>query len=229
MNAVLKRLRACIYVFKGVTGMSNLSRGVMLEGISCAGKTSTMYALKRFFATDTELERNVIMLGEHYTQVLNSIQGEYKNHEHAQHTEMLFRRVEMIEQLHGWACSLGDFRRTSRGLFTVFERGLINHTSHYEDYDSPQTRELARRFAQLGIEAILLIISDELFEKRIRQRDGQMNASHGDAYYREQAEKAKKHQDHMLRAAQKTDMPCRIICTDAMDWDEYARMIAYNQ
>lgn len=53
----------------------------MLEGISCAGKTSVMYALKRLFAADLTLERNIVMLGEHYTQVLNSIGGEFRYHD----------------------------------------------------------------------------------------------------------------------------------------------------
>ena len=197
----------------------------MLEGISCAGKTSTMYAIKRLFATDLNLERNIIMLGEHYTQVLNSINGELKNHEHIEHTEMLFKRVEMIEQLYEWACHLGDFRRSSRGLYTVLERGLINHTAYYEDYDTKQIKELVRRFKALEVEAIVLIISDEHLEKRIRQRDELMKISNTSSFYREQAEKAKKYQDNMLSATNKTNLPFRIICTDAMDWDEYARVI----
>ena len=76
--------------------MPNLSRGIMLEGISCAGKTSVMYALKRLFAADLTLERNIVMLGEHYTQVLNSIGGEFRYHDRQEHTDMLFGRVGMI-------------------------------------------------------------------------------------------------------------------------------------
>lgn len=56
--------------------MNNLSRGIILEGISCAGKTSTMYAIKKLFANDLNLERNIFMLGEHYTQILNKVNGE---------------------------------------------------------------------------------------------------------------------------------------------------------
>ena len=111
--------------------MPNLSRGIMLEGISCAGKTSVMYALKRLFAADLTLERNIVMLGEHYTQVLNSIGGEFRYHDRQEHTDMLFGRVGMIEQLYEWACCLGEYRRASRGLYTVFERGLVNHVGFF--------------------------------------------------------------------------------------------------
>jgi hypothetical protein len=208
--------------------MSNLSRGIMLEGISCAGKTSTMYAIKRLFATDLKLERNIIMLGEHYTQVLNSINREHKNHEHIEHIEMLYKRVEMIEQLHEWACYLGDFSRTSRGLYTVFERGLINHIACFEDSGDFKIKELVEQFACLGIEAIILFMSDEFLEKRIRLRHEQMKITYDDAYYKEQSEKAKKDQDNIFSAVHNAGLPFRMICTDSMNWDEYAQKIVYD-
>ena len=55
-----------------------------------------------------------------------------------------------------------------------------------------------------------------------------MNASNTDSYYKEQAEKAKKYQDGMILATQKTNLPYRIICTDALNWDEYAQIIVYG-
>lgn len=205
--------------------MTNLTRGVMLEGISCAGKTSTMYAMKRLFASDLGLERNVVMLGEHYTQVLNSIHGELKNHDQTEHTNMLLQRAGMIEQLHQWALSLGDFRRTSRGLYTVFERGFINHIAFYKDYDSPVIIDLAERFSLLGIESVLLIISDEQLESRIRLRDKQMKVENTQKYYDEQVKKAKVIQDNMIESTKKTALQSRIIITDTMNWDEYAKII----
>ncbi len=207
----------------------DLSRGIMLEGVSCSGKTSTMYALKRLFATDLTLERNIIMLGEHYSQVLNSVNGELRNHEYSEHTEMLFKRVEMLEQLHEWACYLGGYNRTSRGLYTVFERGLLNHTAFYKDYKSPQIKELERRFAKLGIKEILLVVSDGLIEERVRLRSEQLKEQRSEAYFRELAENHKKQQNSMLASAEKMSLPCRIICTDSMEWDKYARMIICNK
>ena len=205
--------------------MPNLSRGIMLEGVSCAGKTSTMYAIKRLFASDLSLERNIVMLGEHYTQVLNSINGELKNHDQREHLEMLFCRVRMVEQLYEWACSLGDFRRTSRGLFTVFERGLVNHVAHYQDFCSPEIIELGERFAKLEIEAILLVVSDELMERRIKLREEEMKVPNTESHRRELTEQFKKQQDNLLTAIKKVNMPSRIICTDSMDWDGYAKAI----
>jgi hypothetical protein len=205
--------------------MPNLSRGIMLEGTSCAGKTSTMYAIKRLFASDLSLERNIIMLGEHYTQVLNSINGELKYHEQREHTEMLFNRVSMLEQLYDWACLLGDFRRTSRGLYTVFERGLINHIAYYQDFASPEIIELGERFAKLGIGAVLLVVPGGHMEERVKLREEEMKVHHSESHRRELAEQLEKQQDNLLAAIKKTNMPSRIIYTDSMDWDGYAKSI----
>ena len=71
---------------------------------------------EKTFAADLTLERNIVMLGEHYTQVLNSIGGEFRYHDRQEHTDMLFGRVGMIEQLYEWAYCLGEYRRASRGL-----------------------------------------------------------------------------------------------------------------
>ena len=49
-------------------------------------------------------------------------------------------------------------------------------SAHYfEDYHSPHINDLAKRFSILGIEAILLTISEDMMEKRIRQRVNQIN------------------------------------------------------
>ena len=205
--------------------MPNLSRGVMLEGVSCAGKTSTMYAIKRLFASDLNLERNIVMLGEHYTQPLNFINGELKNHDKNEHIEMFLQRASMIEQLYQWACSLGDFRRASRGLYTVFERGLINHIACYKDYDDPRIIELGYRFKALGFEEIALIISNDNIDNRYRLRAEQMHVNYSGSEYKSQAEQAKSMQAGMFEAMTKTSIPFRVVCTDTMSWDEYASII----
>ena len=205
--------------------MSELSRGIMLEGISCAGKTSTIYEIKKLFATDTNLERNIIMLGEHYTQVLNSIDGELRYHARNEHVEMLVERVNMIEGLHKWACKLGSYNRRSRGLYTVFERGLLNHLAYYKDYDDPVIIDIVRKFALLGIEAVVLIMSDSKFLERSKLRCKQMNESKPERYHTEYAEQAKIQQDAILTAASKSNLNYKIICTDRMEWTKYAKDI----
>ena len=208
--------------------MIELSRGIMLEGVSCAGKTSTMYEIKKLFATNANLERNIVMLGEHYTQVLNSINGELRHHSHDEHIEMLLERVSMIEGLHKWANKLGSYNRRSRGLYTVFERGLLNHLAYYEDYNNPAIIEIGERFAILDIEAIVLVISDAKFVERSKLRCEQMKESKSERYHTEYAEQAKRQQESLLMAAYKSNLAYRIICTDLMKWEEYAKEIVMS-
>lgn len=205
--------------------MTTLSRGVMLEGTSCAGKTSTIYALKRRFAADMTLERSIVMLGEHYTQALNQIHGQLRYHDRQEHAAMLSDRADMLEQLHGWACSLGEHSRRSRGLYTVLERGLINHIAHYQDADDPQIASLGERFARLGIEAVLLVVSPGRIRERVRLRQIQLRADASPARLDELAEAFARSQESMLAALGQTALPGRVICTDDMDWDAYAQQI----
>lgn len=48
-------------------------RGVILEGYSNAGKTSLLKAIKQSQALDESTELNVVILGEHYSQILNNV------------------------------------------------------------------------------------------------------------------------------------------------------------
>lgn len=52
------------------------TKGIMLEGISCAGKTTIFKALKKLHAEDPDSEISIIALGEHYSQVLNRVNNE---------------------------------------------------------------------------------------------------------------------------------------------------------
>ncbi|MGI6200742.1 MAG: hypothetical protein ACOYJA_08245 [Christensenellales bacterium] len=205
--------------------MATLSRGIMLEGASCAGKTSTIYALKRRFAADESLERSIVMLGEHYTQALNRIRGQLRYHDREEHLAMLCDRAAMLEQLNAWAQSLGEHSRRSRGLYTVLERALINHIAHYQDGSDPRVVALSERFASLGIEAVLLVVSPERMAERVQLRQTQLHADASPARLRQLTEAFARSQESLLAALERTPLPGRVICTDEMDWDAYARQM----
>lgn len=56
-----------------------LTRGIILEGYSNAGKTSVLNWLKQIQAIDYYAERSVVILSEHYTQVLHRVNGEIRS------------------------------------------------------------------------------------------------------------------------------------------------------
>lgn len=58
-------------------------RGIILEGYSNAGKTSLLRALKQYQATDDASELSVVILGEHYTQILNNVHLKMISNRHA--------------------------------------------------------------------------------------------------------------------------------------------------
>lgn len=201
------------------------TRGVMLEGISCAGKTSTMLSIKRIHANDFESERSIIVLGEHYTQILNSVNGRFVRMSRDEHSRLLLERLKMLEQLNNWACSLGDFRRRSRGLFAVFERFYLNHLAAFDDYDTSEMQEAEALCSAVGMKAVLLVISDDNLENRMKMRDQQMNVSRLPEFYHEKITESKKEQDSYLRVAKLTKIPTLILNTDSMEWDVYANKI----
>jgi len=79
------------------------SRGIILEGYSNAGKTSLLRAIKQYQAQDELGESSAIILGEHYSQVLNNVRGQSVRLSREQHLELLGTRVEMLGQLNEWA------------------------------------------------------------------------------------------------------------------------------
>jgi len=184
-----------------------------------------MYALKRRFASDLQLERNTVMLGEHYNQVLNSINGTLVQHSKTEHLTLMQQRVEMIEQLHKWVCDLGEFRRSSRGLYTVLERGLLNHVACFEDWDDPRIVELCDRLTNLGIEEILLAISPELISERWRLRYTRMNVMFSEHEISDLTAETLRQQERMFMVIKRLPLPYRVLNTDAMDWDAYATEI----
>jgi hypothetical protein len=74
-------------------------RGVILEGYSNAGKTSLLRAIKQYQSQDESAERNIVILGEHYSQILNNNHGEYVSLTRKEHIKLLRERVEMLKKL----------------------------------------------------------------------------------------------------------------------------------
>lgn len=201
------------------------TRGVMLEGISCAGKTSTMLSIRRMQANDFESERSTIVLGEHYTQILNSVNGRFVRMSRDEHGRLLLERLKMLEQLNDWACSLGEFRRRSRGLFAIFERFYLNHLAAFDDYETAEMQEIEALCNAVGLKVVLLVLSDGNLEERMKRRDRQMKVSRLPEFYQGKVLESKKEQDRYLRAAEHIRIPTLIVNTDAMDWDAYAKTV----
>ena len=189
-------------------------RGIILEGYSNAGKTSLLKAIKQYQAQDETSELCVVILGEHYSQILNNVHGKSVRLSREQHIELLKNRVDMIKQLNDWSTFLGPGKRQSRGLFFIFERFHLNHRVAFSDSHDIEITELERQLYELGAKCILLTISNDNVEERIKSRNPE-------DWIKELIET----QNSLRIQAAKSVVPTNEINTDNKDWNEYARLI----
>ncbi|MCP3809917.1 hypothetical protein NLX78_22000 [Paenibacillus sp. Lou8.1] len=73
-------------------------RGVIIEGLSTAGKTSVFSAIKRLHSQTHNAEKTIIAISEHFSQVLHSCHGILRLMEKDEHVQLLNRHVDYIEQ-----------------------------------------------------------------------------------------------------------------------------------
>ncbi|MEK3912783.1 hypothetical protein [Paenibacillus sp. FSL H7-0331] len=200
-------------------------RGVILEGYSHAGKTSTLKALKLLQAQEEQAERSVVILGEHYSQVLNRVHGELVALHREEHLELLHKRVAMLQELNQWAEALGQASRQSRGIFYVLERFHLNHRAAFADQDSTQVTELERTLVDLGAITILLTISPEAVEERIQSRSPAQWLDKSKSYIAAQCDELLNVQDMLRAQSKKSLIPTIEINTDSKDWSLFAKQI----
>ena len=205
--------------------MRPLIRGAIIEGPGTSGKTSVLRALKSVQAVAEDDERSVVILGEHYSQQLQTIQGRLTELTRTQHEELLAQRVEAIESLSDWALYLGKASRRARGLFYVFERFNLNHRIAYPGEDRVFIDTLERRLAELGAICFLLTVSQDKIEERFRHRSEQSGQDLQSHDLRVQVESYIARQDEMLGLADEAQVPTTVINTDDRDWNSYAATI----
>ena len=194
------------------------ARGILLEGLSNAGKTSTLNAIKKIQAADEDSERSVFILGEHYSQQLQNIQGEIVSLSRDEHLNLLNDRAEGIEKLNDWATHLGPASRRSRGLFFVLERFHLNHRFAYGV--SPEIEGIEKRLSAIGGCCFLLTIS----EKSIRERLLYRNEIHLNEI--EQAcDEWLADQERLMNVSRQSNIPTTVINTDNQEWELYASQI----
>ncbi|MEF3353851.1 hypothetical protein PV403_11730 [Paenibacillus sp. GYB006] len=200
-------------------------RGIILEGYSNAGKTSLLKAIKQYQAQDETSEISVVILGEHYSQILNNVHGKLVQLSREQHIELLRNRVDMIKQLNDWATFLGPGRRKSRGLFFIFERFHLNHRVAFPDSNDIEIQELERQLYELGAKCILLTISNDKVEERIKSRNPEEWINKSDEYIEQSCNELIETQNSLRIQATKSVVPTDEINTDNKDWNSYARLI----
>lgn len=206
--------------------MKPMIRGIIIEGLSHSGKTSTLKALKRIHSQEEQnAEISIVVLGEHYSQILNKVKGEFVRLNRDEHLAVLKERVEMVEQLNNWACKLGEFRRSSRGILFIFERFHLNHRAAFDGSSTEDILMIEERLCELGAKTVLLTVSPGIAEERIQLRNPEEWVNHTKEEILKEAQKYIEMQNRMVEASKQSIVPTIEITTDMLDWDGYARAI----
>lgn len=200
-------------------------RGVILEGYSNAGKTSVLRAIKQYQSQDESAERSVVVLGEHYSQILNNNHGEYVSLSRDEHLNLLKERVEILKKLNDWAIHLGPASRRSRGLFFVLERFHLNHRVAFPEYDNTEIIDIEKQLIELGAKCILLTISDEVVEERIKSRNPGEWLNKSESDIGGACKELIGNQNNLRYNVTRSIVPTLEINTDNKEWNEYARLI----
>lgn len=200
-------------------------QGVIIEGLSTAGKTSVFTALKKLHSQTPNVEKTMIAVSEHYSQVLNSFHGVLKNLEQDEHIKLLNRHVDYLEQLHKWIESLGHTKQ-SNGLFFILERFHLSHRASFVNHT--QVEMLEERLSKLNSLCILLTLSPDVVESRYVESRGvnwkslvmQNSSSTGEVCH-----KFLENQEKLRNYAKQSLVPTVEFNTDDADWDSYVKQI----
>jgi thymidylate kinase len=198
----------------------SLVRGVVLEGCSCAGKTSMLKAIKRRQAA-SELERSVVILSEHYSQALQAVGNGYEFLTREEHRELLSDRVEVLERLQHWSHRLALGPSSSRGIFFALERFHLNHRLAYSDDDHWVTG-LEERLIGLHAVCALLTVSAEHVPQRFHDRFRRSGKTYRDKDIDSAAATFLEHQEQFVLAAKQSRVPTMKLKADHRDWDRLA-------
>lgn len=202
-----------------------LIRGVIFEGLSQAGKTSTLNELRKLHAQDFESERNTIVLGEHYSQILNKINGNLVRLTREEHLNLLDERVTMLEQIYSRTLKLGSASRRSRGIFFIFERFHLNHRLGFENEDLSRIENIEERLVKLGAKTILLTVSADVLRTRIQSREPDKREKSSENENDKVCEDFISSQDRLRKCSEKSMVPTFEINTDERCWNLYAKKI----
>ncbi|MGG4144030.1 hypothetical protein ABEW34_12960 [Paenibacillus algorifonticola] len=198
-------------------------RGIILEGYSHAGKTSVLKALKLLQAQDESSERSIIVLSEHYSQILNNVHGEFKCLNRDEHLNVLKERVNMLRQLNEWATYLGpDASKASRGIFFILERFHLNHRVAFPVDSLHEIEKIENELLLLGAKCVLLTVSSENIEQRMQSRTPHEWRNKTKEEIRKSADDFLHTQSELRKQSSLSILPTIEINTDNKEWAAYA-------
>jgi len=115
--------------------------------------------LKSVHGKNPQSERSVVVLGEHYTQVLQNNNGTLHKYSREEYLSLLDQRLSALESLHYFSDSLGAYSKRARGLFLILERFHLNHKHAYQNASQNNILRIEQRLKALNAQCLVLSIS----------------------------------------------------------------------
>ncbi|WP_127533349.1 hypothetical protein [Paenibacillus kobensis] len=200
-------------------------QGLIIEGMSTAGKTSVLSALKKAHGQAANVPRTMIALSEHYSQVLHDDHGEPRRLQQEEHLNLMQPHINYLEHLFLWSGSLGH-SKLSNGAFYILERFHLNHRAAFGD--SAEIKALERRLSGLNAQCVLLTLSPETVESRYIESRGEGWKSYvmqGHSSVSKAVQHFLEAQENLRKCAGQSLIPTVEIQTDDAEWDKYAQQL----
>lgn len=197
-------------------------KGIIIEGLPTAGKTSLLSALKRIHGEIPGGARTLVAVSEHYTQVLHSDHGVLRRSNQEEHLRLLTRQVDYLEQLNDWILSLGS-STPSHAIFYLLERFHLGHRAAFTDWRAITSIE--KRLLKLNAHCALLTISPSAVERRYIESRGtewKSYAMEGHATISEACDAFIDDQEQYRICGENSLVPTLEINTDDQAWETYA-------
>jgi len=202
-------------------------RGIILEGCSNAGKTSVLKSLKQLQAYD-DAERSVIVLSEHYSQILHKVNGELKWLRSEEHLQLLKERVMMLKKLNNWAKGIGQSTQRSKGIFFILERFHLNHRVAFSQSISDEIKQLESELFEMGARCTLLTVSPNNIAQRISSRNPYEWVGKTEKEVKMACDHLLEQQQLYRSQAENSIIPTIEINTDNKDWELYGQQIYFS-
>ncbi|UTR07120.1 hypothetical protein MM326_03540 [Alkalihalobacillus sp. LMS6] len=204
--------------------MNNIC-GIILEGYSHTGKTSILKALKQVQAKHNN-ERSVIVLSEHYTQVLHRTSGGLRKLTQAEHLRLLKERVSMLQSFNTWAKKTGQPEKNSNKLFFILERFHLNHRVSFSDSLTEEISSLENDLLTINAKCVLLTVSADIGE-RIMSRNKSEWVGDKKKDLKLESERLLEQQEEYRIQAERSSVPTIELNTDGKEWLSHAEQM-YN-
>ena len=147
-----------------------LFRGVILEGVTCSGKSSILRALLSHPSFVERAGASAIVLTEHHTQrVLESVgpRAQLRVQDNVmllrEHADYLGNVARRLGRMTGWQ----EKNVRNPRVTAVIERFHLTHVLNYEHIDWPDVADIDGQLAEIGIRLCLLTTAPDELRRRI--------------------------------------------------------------